>query len=90
MAIKIASRREVRPRLKQRASAHERRATAVAQDYAHSATTDIIRRQHVVTATVDAADAEVAELTGRLVDARLRKAKAEAELEGLTRVVGNR
>ena len=65
-------------------------AASVAQDYAHRDTRDIIRQRHVAVARIDVLDAEIAELSGRLVDARTQRAKLGAALVGLASVVGKR
>ena len=65
-------------------------ATESMQNHSHMATSDIVRRRDVLTAEVEATDAELIELMARTAEARSRRAKTEAALAGIMQVLLNR
>lgn len=60
------------------------------QNHGHLSSADLIRRRELLNAEVAAAEAELIEITARTTDLRVRKAKAEATLAGITQVLACR
>jgi hypothetical protein len=67
-------------------AAHE----AAVQDYMHQSTPDITRKRTMLTTENSFLEREIAELSGRLIDAKLKLSQNEAMLRGLAFVVGLR
>ena len=78
-----------RPRSK-RPSKFDRIIEAAEHGYAHTATTDIMRRRMVIGKEIEVFEMEISELVMRLKNAKLIKANLEAEARGLSKVVAKR
>jgi len=63
---------------------------AAVQDYMHESTPNITRKRTMLTTENSFLEREIAELSGRLADAKLKLSQNEAMLSGLAFVVGLR
>lgn len=63
---------------------------AVAQDYAHVATEDIVRQRIVLACKANTLDSEILAWQRRLDDVRRQRAEVEATMRGLASVVEKR
>lgn len=74
-------------RAQRRPSKFERIIEAAEHGYAHTATTDIMRRRMVITKEIEVSEMEISELTMKLKNSKLIKGNLEAEARGLASVI---